>query len=359
MLFRVNSQSFSLQATHSDWSPKELELEKYLVSQSEGGTEQVLAPEVFGEPLLLLDNQVRTAKKKRADILALDRSGNAVVIELKRDRGHLGVETQALQYLADFSRYKGKAFLEKFVHHDQARMEALRGFLGADVEDEDLNRKTRIILVARSFDETIFSMGEWFSSNGVPFRCLSYTPTAIGDHKYVSFSVQFDRTPTSLYSINTTLTSRRPKYYWHNIGETTQQWWEYCIDSGVIATSFENEENDRGADILQQYIDGDTVVAYAKGYGAVGWGRVGPLSSYKLVKPGSKHDVMNGVLRHRRAVHWQHTVRSLSEAIPASKLRDLYGIYHPVATFASIDPDAAKHFLRDFAAPGSLSSEAS
>lgn len=348
MLFRIDSQRYTLSAAPSAWSPKELELEQYLVAQSEGGTEQVLAPEVFGEPLLLLDNQVRTANKKRADILALDRSGNAVVIELKRDRGQLGVETQALQYLADFSRYKGSAFLEKFTQKDKQKVEAFRGFLGDDVQEEDLNRVTRIILVARSFDETIFSMGEWFSSNGVPFRCLSYTPTAIGDQKYISFAVQFDRTPTALYSINKTYTSRKPKYFWHNIGETTDEWWRYCVAEGVIAASFKNEENDRGADILKQYIEGDTIIAYAKGYGAVGWGKVGPLSSYKLVKLGSKQDVVNGTLRHRRAVHWSHAVSSLVEATPASKLRDAYGIYHPVATFASIDPEAAKAFIRDF-----------
>jgi len=33
---------------------------------------------------------------------------------LKRDKGVLGVETQALQCLADFSVYKGKDFIDRF-----------------------------------------------------------------------------------------------------------------------------------------------------------------------------------------------------------------------------------------------------
>ena len=121
---------------------------------SSDDTAQILSETVFGESLLLVDNQVRTRNEKRADILALDRAGNAVIVELKRDWGQLGVETQALQYLADFSQYKGKAFLDKFVPQDLQRA-TVKGFLGA-VPDENINKHPRIILVARTFDETVF-----------------------------------------------------------------------------------------------------------------------------------------------------------------------------------------------------------
>ena len=63
---------------------------------------------VFGETLPLVSNQVRTRASKKADILALDHMGNSVIIELKRKNSPLGVETQALQYLADFSNFKGQ-----------------------------------------------------------------------------------------------------------------------------------------------------------------------------------------------------------------------------------------------------------
>ena len=101
MLFKVSSDEQSLSVVQSDWRPRELELEKLLVASSDD-TAQILSETVFGESLLLVDNQVRTRNEKRADILALDRAGNAVIVELKRDWGQLGVETQALQYLAKF-----------------------------------------------------------------------------------------------------------------------------------------------------------------------------------------------------------------------------------------------------------------
>ncbi|GAI88606.1 unnamed protein product, partial [marine sediment metagenome] len=43
--------------------------------------------------------------------------GNSVIIELKRKNSPhspLGVETQALQYLDDFSKFKGHAFIKQF-----------------------------------------------------------------------------------------------------------------------------------------------------------------------------------------------------------------------------------------------------
>ena len=85
MLYEVDQSKKSLKSVQSSWSPKELDIEKYIITQADSGV-QMLTEEVFGEPLLLISNQVRTRNKKRADILALDRAGNGVVIELKRDK---------------------------------------------------------------------------------------------------------------------------------------------------------------------------------------------------------------------------------------------------------------------------------
>jgi len=110
MIFKVNNETHSIESFKSTWMPKELELERFLLPHKESD-EPVLESSVFGELLLLISNQVKTRQKKRADILALDRAGNAVIVELKRDSGVLGVETQALQYLADFSAYQGQDFI--------------------------------------------------------------------------------------------------------------------------------------------------------------------------------------------------------------------------------------------------------
>lgn len=344
MLFKVSSNEKSLSSVKSDWKPKELELESLLVAPSDDASIQVLSEAVFGEPLLLVSNQVRTRTQKRADILALDRAGNGVIVELKRDVGQLGVETQALQYLADFSSFKGEYFLSKFGANEAFR-EAVLGFLGNEARVEDINKNSRIILVARSFDETIFSLGEWLSSKGVAFRCVVYTPVAVGTEKYLSFSIAFDRSIGSLFQIKFSSSAREPGFFWHNIARADEGWWRFLVTSSQIPACFDDSPGDQGEKLLNRYVAGDVVVAYAKGYGAVGWGEVAPGNNYRLLKEGSAGDFLKGVCLHRLTVKWKATAASLSQAVPADFIRSEFGIYHPISTSVSISSDKGKRLI--------------
>lgn len=158
MIFKVHKKAKGMEEFASSWNPKELKIEKYIFFGTDK-KQPILESSVFGEPLLLVEREAPTRQKKRADILALDRAGNCVIIELKRNVGMLGVETQALQYLAEFTAYKGFDFIKRFSKHNEAFEEQVRGFLGDDVDVEDLNSQSRIVLVARGFDPALFSMG--------------------------------------------------------------------------------------------------------------------------------------------------------------------------------------------------------
>src|SRR5688572_14100026 len=59
-------------------------------------------PEVLGEELLVITTQFAgfDKTKERSDILALDRAGRLVVIELKRDTSGSRQDLQALRYAA-------------------------------------------------------------------------------------------------------------------------------------------------------------------------------------------------------------------------------------------------------------------
>src|SRR5690606_4337148 len=160
MLFRVDPEQQRLRSVPSDWLPQELELEKLIVTTEDGET-PILDDAVFGEQLLVLRRQVSTRTGKRADILALDRAGRLVVVELKRNAGRLGVETQALQYPAGCAPYPGERCISRCERDQEGLAGLVRGFLGDDVPTQELNRKSRVILVARSFDLALFSMGEW------------------------------------------------------------------------------------------------------------------------------------------------------------------------------------------------------
>ena len=138
-------------------------------------------------------------------------------------------ETQALQYLAEFWPYRGQRFLDHFGRDDAEFEGKVRGFIGDDVPTQDLNRKSRIILVARKFDPALFSMGEWLASTGVPLRCITYHPAEVGSERFLSFSVAFDRAAEPLFPLEFASPSRSPRFFWHNIGDPSEDWWRWPI----------------------------------------------------------------------------------------------------------------------------------
>ncbi len=344
MLFEVDETSGQLKPHLSNWRPKELELERYLITLADDEV-PVLSNRVFGEELLLISNQVATRRSKRADLLALDKHGNGVIVELKRDEGRLGVETQALQYLSDFSQYRGADFIRKFSKNRHDLEKVVRGFLGDDVELDNVNKSSRVILIARHFDETLFSMGEWLSEKGVSFRCISYWPVEIGGKRLLSFSIAFDRSETAVYQLNFAASAREPAVFWHNIAKADQKWWEFLLAHGQLPACFDNSPDDQGAKIMSRYIAGDRIVGYAKGHGAVGWGVIEQPSSYRIVAAGSSDDFLGGNCRHRISITWKAVAKSLSEGVPAEVVRTEFGIHHPISTSVSIDPVSADRLI--------------
>jgi hypothetical protein len=343
MIYQIKNDK--IQPFKSDWLPKELDLEKFILPSN--SDEPILQSSVFGEQLFLIRNQPKTKQNKRGDILALDRLGNGVIIELKRKIGWLGVEMQALQYLAEFSTYKGKHFLTHFSKADSIiKEDDVLGFLGGNFRVEDINRSSRIILMARAFDPSLFSMGEWLSNSGVAFRCIEYTPFEVSNNdRFITFSVAFDRAPTQLYPLMFENRLRWPGFFWHNIGCAKDDWWTYLFEHGIITANFDNQPGDQGERLLRGYVSGDTIIAYSKGVGAIGWGVIKDSKSYRLVKEGDEEDVLKSRHLHRIGVDWRAVAPKREDGLRPDYVRKQFGIYHPVATSASIPEEKAKHLI--------------
>jgi hypothetical protein len=354
MIFQIKEGNASPIQSQSKWALGELELEKYLIGKDPDGSDdtkdQVLNQHIFGEPqpLLFLKHQAWTRTGKRSDIYALDQAGNVVVIELKRDKGKLGVETQALQYLADISAFKGKALLSLFSKKETE----IKRFIGANISVDQLNRQSRIILMARSFDRSVFAIGEWLASVGVPFRSIQYTPADIGGTRLLTFSVVFDRSREPLYPLTFGGALRQsPQVFWHNIGSKgfkgkKNAWWQHLLHAGQISASFDNEPGDSGEALLRDYIPGDRIIAYASGHGAVGWGIV-ENPSYELIKPdGDEFSKADGKHLHRLSgIVWKDHTTKLEDAVPSTLFEKQFDIYHPVQTKSRIEDDNAERFI--------------
>lgn len=121
--------------------------------------------------------------KRRIDLLALDKDGNLVVIELKRteDGGHM--ELQAIRYAAMVSTMTfdrvvdiyGRYLLANNKEGD-ARGRILE-FLGWDEPDEDsFAQDVRIILVSANFSKELTTAVMWLNHRDLDIRCIRLIP---------------------------------------------------------------------------------------------------------------------------------------------------------------------------------------
>lgn len=120
------------------------------------------------------------------DFLAIDRAGNLVVIELKRDRLPREVLAQAVDYASSIASWDADKVSEICAKYaDQTVQDLLNESFGEiDLGDLVVNKVQRILLVGFSIEEPLQRMIEWLSSTyGVSANAivLTYIKTRSGD----------------------------------------------------------------------------------------------------------------------------------------------------------------------------------
>ena len=145
-------------------------------------------PEVLGEPLFVVAEEFGDWEdsRRRIDLLALDQSGDLVVIELKRteDAGH--AELQAIRYaamvstmtLSDIVRghagYLGQRGLGGDAH------ERILDFLPNAQDEPVVNAgPPRIIVASQDFSKELTATVLWLNNLGLDIRCVRLTPHRI------------------------------------------------------------------------------------------------------------------------------------------------------------------------------------
>ena len=150
------------------------------------------AIEALGENLLVISEEFGNWEdaRRRIDLLALDKDGRLVVVEIKRteDGGHM--ELQAIRYAAMVSSMGFEDVLSTYTAHrstdlpenDVDPRAELEEFLGLeDAGDEPvISSDVRIILVSADFGREITTTVLWLNGfEGMDIRCLRLVPYEI------------------------------------------------------------------------------------------------------------------------------------------------------------------------------------
>ncbi|MBL8854422.1 MAG: hypothetical protein JNK57_10660, partial [Planctomycetaceae bacterium] len=151
--------------------------------------------DVLGDDLYVLTEEFGEWEdsRRRIDLLAIDRDGNLVVIELKRTVDGGQMELQAIRYAAMVSTMTFERAVE--IHSqflaargepgDEARSRIM-AFLGwEDSEDESFASDVRILLVSEDFGKELTTAVLWLREFDIDIRCIRLRPYLDGEKRLV------------------------------------------------------------------------------------------------------------------------------------------------------------------------------
>ena len=149
-------------------------------------------PEILGEDLLILSIEFDrfVNSNDRLDILALDRDGNLVVVELKRDSAAGYADLQAIRYAAMVSSMTIENLLPYYISYrkkhygEQLSEGTARDQIIEFVESDtfaELSTKPRIILCSEGFSQEITTSVLWLRDFQIDISCVKITPYKLED----------------------------------------------------------------------------------------------------------------------------------------------------------------------------------
>jgi uncharacterized protein (DUF433 family) len=150
-------------------------------------------PEIVGPDLVIVGRQVST-QSGPLDLLAVDRGGNTVIIELKRDMLPREALAQAIDYASDVADWSIDKISEVCVRHNDKSLEDLLStkFPDINLENLNVNETQRIVLVGFAMESSLGRMLTWLSDHyGVSVNAvlLKYSKTKGGDELLIRTSL--------------------------------------------------------------------------------------------------------------------------------------------------------------------------
>lgn len=142
-------------------------------------------PSIISSDLAIIGRQV-TTKSGSIDLLAIDKSGNLIIIELKRDKLPREALAQAIDYVSDVAYWSIEKLSETCTKFNGKSLEVTLNetFQDIDLESVNVNESQRIILAGFAIESSLERMIEWLSDKfnvNINAVILHYVKTRSGD----------------------------------------------------------------------------------------------------------------------------------------------------------------------------------
>lgn len=148
-------------------------------------------PSILGEDLMIITTEYDRFDKtnERLDLLGIDKEGNLVIIELKRDDSGKSVDLQAIKYAAYCSTLSLTDLLTMYIRYQKQKgislseeeaQKALLDFIENN-DFEEFSDRPRIILVAKEFRPEVTASVLWLRKFTIDITCVKWDPYQLPD----------------------------------------------------------------------------------------------------------------------------------------------------------------------------------
>lgn len=260
MLYKYEKQGnkFSLTAMpfydYADIGGKEKDLEN-LLAQNLG--------ELYVENGQLMPIFQERQWQPEPDLLALDKTGNLIIFELKRSIVRGDTTIQIMRYTQEYGR-KVYSELDRlyrdYKNTNKSLSEDHQSVFGLDkpLSEGDFNKKQKLVIVGSSSDETLIDAVTYWKNSGLDIDFLPYRLYKIKDEIYFEFFAKpFD------YHVNTR--DAKGILFDTNKSYDKNSVWEMFAGSKISAYG-------STADDVKRFQQGDFVFYYHAGKGVIGAG---------------------------------------------------------------------------------------
>lgn len=134
-------------------------------------------PGILGEELKIIGRQVVIEGiGERLDLLALDKEGNLVVIELKTDIMKSSAVLQAVQYASYISGWQHKKIEKQMKNYFSSEIDFIEEIEDFCEEEYEINDRQRIILGGRKVKPRSSSVAIWLRKQGTDIKIVQLEP---------------------------------------------------------------------------------------------------------------------------------------------------------------------------------------
>jgi hypothetical protein len=224
---------------------------------------------ITGLDILLIGRQVVTDYGGRIDLLGMDVEGNIIILELKKDKTPRDIIAQTLDYASwvkDLSFKQIEGIASKYLK-DSLQNSFFNRF--QTELPEEINNSHSMVIVASELDPSSERIVQYLSSQyDVNINCIFFKFFKENDSEFLGRSWLMD--PEAVAEKSSSKKAPWSGLYFVNVGDGQHRSWEDCVNFGFLSAG----QGSKYSEPIKKLKVGDSVLAYLKGKGYVGYGEV-------------------------------------------------------------------------------------